>query len=81
MVYTHRDKGNSISVFVCGRCDRQQMVGRPKSNQGEGEVVKERRKRENKQKQQQLDFFTEMRADHPRGAGDYASLRGNFSSE
>lgn len=77
------------SRFVCGGChdnsqslnSRQQMVGRQKSNQEEGEGVKKRRKRENKQKQQQLDFFTEMRADHPWGAGDYASLRGNFSSE
>jgi len=53
------------------------MVGRQKSNQEEdGEGVK-RGERENKQKQQQLDLFTEMRVDHPR---DYRSLMENFSS-
>lgn len=56
------------------------MVGRQKSNQEEdGEGVK-RGERENKQKQQQLDLFTEKRADNPEGARDYRSLMGNFSS-
>lgn len=73
---------------VCGEChhnsqslnSRQQMVSRQKSNQEEdGERVK-REERENKQKQQQLDLFTEMRADNPTGARDYKSLMGNFSS-
>lgn len=75
-------------MCVCGEChhnsqslnSRQQMVGCQKSNQEEdGEGVK-RGERENKQKQQQLDLFTEMRADHPRGARDYRSLMENFSS-
>ncbi len=55
------------------------MVGRQKSNQEEDCEGVKREERENKQKQQQLDLFTEMKADHSGGARDYRSLMGNFS--